>query len=144
LTPKSVLALSMTLHELFTNAVKYGSLSGEAGKVIIGWRRDGALLTLVWREQDGPPVAPPRRRGFGSRMIDALARDLSGAARLDLNLGEGQTSFEAADILRGRGVPFAFLTGYGVQGVRPDLRDAPVLGKPVDPEELRRLLESLN
>jgi CheY-like chemotaxis protein len=75
----------------------------------------------------------------------ALARDSDAElALLDVNLGDGETSFEAADILKARGVPFAFLTGYGVQGVRADLRDAPILGKPVDPDELRRLLEQLS
>jgi CheY-like chemotaxis protein len=62
-------------------------------------------------------------------------------ALLDVNLGEGQTSFEVAETLRARGVPFAFLTGYGLQGVRADFRDAPILGKPIDPDELRRFLE---
>ena len=72
---------------------------------------------------------------------EALARDSEAdLALLDVNLGEGQTSFVAADILRARGVPFAFLTGYGPQGVRADLRDAPILGKPVDPDQLLRLL----
>ncbi len=75
----------------------------------------------------------------------ALAREShADLALLDVNLGHGETSFEAADILRGRGVPFAFLTGYGPQGVRADLRDAPILGKPVDPDELRRLLTGLD
>jgi two-component sensor histidine kinase len=83
LSPKSVLALSMSLHELFTNAAKYGALSTDAGTVAITWTRDGDNLTVVWRESGGPPVAAPRRRGFGSRMIDALARDLNGVARLD-------------------------------------------------------------
>ncbi len=61
-------------------------------------------------------------------------------ALLDVNLGDGETSFEVAAFLRGRAVPFAFLTGYGPDGVRADLRDAPILSKPVDPERLSRLL----
>lgn len=64
-------------------------------------------------------------------------------ALLDVNLGDGETSFQAAEILRRRGVPFAFVTGYGDQGVRPDLRDAPVLSKPIDPQRLARLIEGL-
>ena len=47
-------------------------------------------------------------------------------ALLDVNLGDGETSFATAEILRARGVPFAFVTGYGDQGVRPDLRNVPV------------------
>ena len=62
-------------------------------------------------------------------------------ALLDVNLGNGETSFEAAEILRRRAVPFAFVTGYGAQGVRADLRDAPVIHKPIDPEVLKRFLQ---
>ncbi len=85
LTPKAALALSMILHELFTNAAKYGALSGEAGHVDVAWNRRDDSLDLVWRERGGPPVAPPQRRGFGSRMIEALARDLDGTSRLDFD-----------------------------------------------------------
>ncbi|MGA0601798.1 sensor histidine kinase [Caulobacter sp. KR2-114] len=83
LTPKAALALSMILHELFTNAAKYGALSGESGRVEISWRRLDEGLTVAWRERDGPPVSAPDHRGFGSRMIEALARDLDGVARLN-------------------------------------------------------------
>lgn len=64
-------------------------------------------------------------------------------ALLDVNLGDGETSFQAAEILRQRGVPFAFVTGYGDQGVRPDLRTVPVLSKPIDPSRLARLIEGI-
>ncbi|HEX7759844.1 MAG TPA: PAS domain S-box protein [Caulobacteraceae bacterium] len=83
LTPKSALALSMILHELFTNAAKYGALSNEQGRVSVLWTREAGALELWWRESGGPPVSPPTRLGFGSRMIEALARDLDGVARLD-------------------------------------------------------------
>jgi PAS domain S-box-containing protein len=83
LTPKAALALSMILHELFTNAAKYGALSGESGRLDIGWTRQDDALRLTWREVGGPPVAPPQRRGFGSRMIEALARDLDGSSHID-------------------------------------------------------------
>jgi PAS domain S-box-containing protein len=85
LTPKAALALSMILHELFTNAAKYGALSNEAGTVSITWTRGAETLDLWWRESAGPVVSPPTRRGFGSRMIEALARDLDGVARLDFD-----------------------------------------------------------
>jgi two-component sensor histidine kinase len=78
-------SLVMVLHELATNAIKYGALSGSAGSVSIGWtlRADGAVV-LEWREQGGPPVLPPTRSGFGSRLIhDAVTRQLSGQAMLD-------------------------------------------------------------
>jgi PAS domain S-box-containing protein len=82
LQPKQALAITMALHELCTNAVKYGALSNESGSVTLEWRRtDGPAprLTMVWREEGGPPVSSPARRGFGSRMIErALAQDLKG------------------------------------------------------------------
>lgn len=64
-------------------------------------------------------------------------------ALLDVNLGDGETSFDIAELLKGRGVPFAFVTGYGEQGVRADLRDVPVLSKPIDPRQLARVIERL-
>ncbi|EJL21846.1 CheY-like receiver domain-containing protein [Caulobacter sp. AP07] len=64
-------------------------------------------------------------------------------ALLDVNL-DGETSFAAADILRGRGIPFAFVTGYGEQGVRGDLREAPILSKPIDPRHLARVIKAID
>lgn len=82
LGPKPALAIAMALHELFTNALKYGSLSNESGRVEIEWSAEEAApaqFKLVWTEHDGPPVEPPTRRGYGSLMIEqALARDLQG------------------------------------------------------------------
>ncbi|MEW5686546.1 MAG: HWE histidine kinase domain-containing protein [Pseudomonadota bacterium] len=71
LPPSVSLAVSMALHELATNAVKYGALSGPGGRVGVTWNwRDGAI-DLEWRETGGPPVTPPTRRGFGSRLLGA-------------------------------------------------------------------------
>ncbi len=87
LAPRQALSISMALHELCTNAMKYGALSTERGKVDLHWRvDDGArpYLHIVWRERGGPPVAKPHERGYGSMMIErALAHDLQGHARLD-------------------------------------------------------------
>jgi PAS domain S-box-containing protein len=83
---KSALALAMALHELATNAVKYGSLSSPEGHVRVGWTVDRAegRFDLVWHEQDGPPVAQPTRQGFGSRLVGrSLAGELGGEVRLD-------------------------------------------------------------
>jgi two-component sensor histidine kinase len=80
--------LSLVLHELATNAVKYGALGANEGKVEISWNVGvdavGARrMTLLWREQGGPPVAAPARTGFGSRLIrSALAGD-NGEAKID-------------------------------------------------------------
>ncbi|WP_407523817.1 GAF domain-containing protein [Methylobacterium oryzisoli] len=71
--PRATLSLSLLLHELATNALKYGALSNTIGRVSVRWRversSDEAILVLEWRERGGPPVAEPSRRGFGSRLI---------------------------------------------------------------------------
>lgn len=80
LRPQSAVSLAMIVHELTTNAIKYGALSGPAGRVDIGWEierdpdGDPRRLTMRWTERGGPPVTKPDRKGFGSRLI---ARGLS-------------------------------------------------------------------
>jgi PAS domain S-box-containing protein len=88
LAPKATLALSMALHELMTNAAKYGALSNADGQVRLAWRRTktdaGERLQLTWEEIDGPPVSAPTRQGFGTRLITGgLARELGGEVRLE-------------------------------------------------------------
>jgi two-component sensor histidine kinase len=88
LTPAVALPLGMAIHELATNAAKYGALSVETGQVAVEWQVDpraGAeTLSLFWRESGGPPVAPPSRTGFGTRLIrTSLERELAGEVRLD-------------------------------------------------------------
>lgn len=83
ISPKMALALAMGVHELATNAAKYGALSRDKGRVEIHWRLDGTVepprLTLDWRERDGPPVTPPVRTGFGTRLLEkGLAHELGG------------------------------------------------------------------
>ncbi|MGF9763344.1 PAS domain S-box protein [Microvirga sp. 0TCS3.31] len=86
LKPGMALALSMAVHELATNAAKYGALSVPTGRVSIAWAiipGDPKCLSLCWQERGGPPVAPPARKGFGSRLIErSLASDLSGEVDL--------------------------------------------------------------
>lgn len=84
LPPERVQSMSMVLHELATNAAKYGALSTPTGTVTIDWRAEsGARLVLCWSEDGGPPVEIPERSGFGSRLIGRLARQLGGEARYD-------------------------------------------------------------
>jgi len=87
LQPKAALALSMALHELATNAVKYGALSNGSGRVGVAWevsRHSSERLRFSWRESGGPPVYKPSRRGFGSVMIErGLARELNAQVTLD-------------------------------------------------------------
>ena len=82
--PQTAVSLALALHELATNAAKYGALSGEGGSISVTWSADGGQLAFDWRERGGPPVKPPATTGFGSRMIRrALAIDLGGQVRLD-------------------------------------------------------------
>lgn len=83
LSAKTALALSMAMHELATNAVKYGAWSNADGRVEVTWEtypgESGQRLRMVWREAGGPEVRPPRRRGFGSRLVErGLAAEMSG------------------------------------------------------------------
>jgi two-component sensor histidine kinase len=75
-------AIGMALHELATNASKYGALSTDAGHVDIAWCADG-LFKMNWTEHNGPPVRPPDRRGFGTRVIESMAKQAwCGSARM--------------------------------------------------------------
>ncbi|MGF9764730.1 sensor histidine kinase [Microvirga sp. 0TCS3.31] len=82
------LDLAMALHELATDAVKYGALSNAIGTVDLTWIVDHyhtpPRLKLRWKEKGGPPVDPPSRRGFGTRLIErSLAQDLGGEATIE-------------------------------------------------------------
>ena len=85
---KPALALALALHELATNAAKYGALSCAEGRVDLRWRvtdeGDGPRFRLTWAEMDGPPIpAPPKRRGFGSRLIErSFAAEVGGDVEL--------------------------------------------------------------
>src|SRR5690606_5294544 len=74
LRPAEATSLGMAFHELTTNAVKYGALSVADGCVSVSWDvtggPDGERLRITWRERGGPRVEPPKRRGFGSRLIE--------------------------------------------------------------------------
>jgi two-component sensor histidine kinase len=86
-TARCALTLSMVLHELATNATKYGAWSNPTGVVSLEWQRtrrdDGDWVRLVWRERDGPEVAPPARRGFGSRLIEQSLAGIGGRATVE-------------------------------------------------------------
>ena len=84
LKPKIALAMAMALQELATNAAKYGALSLHSGLLGISWRLEDSRLALRWQESHGPVVAPPLRRGFGSRLIERnLAAELGGEVIID-------------------------------------------------------------
>jgi PAS domain S-box-containing protein len=85
LTPRAANALSLALHELATNAVKFGALSQESGHVEVRWHGFPAGgFELVWTESGGPTVAPPARRGFGSTLLEQVtAREINGSAQVE-------------------------------------------------------------
>jgi PAS domain S-box-containing protein len=84
LEPNAAQAIAVTLHELATNAVKYGALSDSAGKIELRWAQgQGGEVRLVWTEVGGPSVRRPERRGFGSRLIERTLSQFNGVARFD-------------------------------------------------------------
>ena len=114
LEARLALDLSMMFHELMTNAAKYGAMSGSSGKISVNWEvlppcGGDRVLELRWTETDGPPVRPPRRTGFGTRLIKAIAKGLGGdghlvfdpsglqlRATIPLRVGSGKEAKEGA------------------------------------------------
>ena len=237
--PAMAQTVALAVHELATNAVKYGALSTETGRVDLTWSNDSGKLELTWVESKGPTISAPSRRGYGSRAIIAgIERQLGGtvqfdwqesglrcvltvphegktdgartdfAARalenaqaqsiatdpadklvllvedeplvsmmladmlsafghkvdgpynrfndailaaksnnlqagiLDVNLG-GEKTYAVADILTGRKIPFAFVTGYGPDSIVSEFAHAPVLQKPIEAAKLHALLRQI-
>ncbi len=91
LPPAGALSLGMIFHELATNAAKYGALSSPEGRVLVDWSladQTRPRLELTWTELGGPPVTPPDRKGFGSRLIERNVRhDLAGEIEVDYASG---------------------------------------------------------
>ena len=84
LEPTAAQAIAVVLHELATNASKYGALSDAKGRVRLTWARsDDGQLTLRWAELGGPRVDKPERRGFGSRLIEGTISPLGGKVLFD-------------------------------------------------------------
>lgn len=83
----TTITLSLMLHELATNAAKYGALSSSGGRLSIGWTvipsGSGLAIDLHWREEGGPPVEPPRNRGFGSRLLATSAQQMGAQLEIE-------------------------------------------------------------
>jgi len=86
LPPQTAVSLAMIVHELCTNALKYGALSNDEGQIAITWsisQAPASMLQFDWRETGGPPAVPPTRRGFGTRLIErGLSADGDGGVQL--------------------------------------------------------------
>jgi PAS domain S-box-containing protein len=84
LNANSAQAIGLALHELATNAGKYGALSTATGRVDVRWRTDGDTLHMSWTESGGPAVSPPERRGFGTIVMGVMAeRSIGAEVKLD-------------------------------------------------------------
>jgi PAS domain S-box-containing protein len=84
LTPASAQAIGLALHELATNAGRYGALSTDRGRVDVCWKSDGDSFTMSWTERDGPSVSAPKPRGFGTIVMEVMTeRSVDGAVDLD-------------------------------------------------------------
>jgi CheY-like chemotaxis protein len=105
---------------------------------------DEALILLTIRdmlEDLGCEVAASESRSGAA--VAAIGTTAIDAALLDVNLGRDETSYPIADALAARGIPFAFLTGYGSSGLREGYEDRPVLSKPIEDRRLEAVLRSL-
>ena len=105
-SPEAAQTIGLALHELATNASKYGALSGPAGKLAVQWTLEPAngapRFRMTWRERGGPPVDPPEHSGFGRLLIERLTGDKLNATPVLMFAREGVTwTFDAAaaDIL---------------------------------------------
>ncbi len=96
--PRQALALTMALHELCTNAAKYGALSNETGYVELSWKilEGGDRFRLTWHEHGGPTVEKPHRRGFGSMLLErGLKQDLGGDVQIEFRPAGVRCTIEA-------------------------------------------------
>lgn len=85
LKPDKAQTIAVTLHELATNAAKYGALSVPQGRIHVAWTLAGDKLLLRWAETGGPPVTRPTRQGFGTRVIGRMVSQIGGHIRFDWN-----------------------------------------------------------
>ncbi len=115
LKPEAAQSLGLALHELATNAARYGALSNPAGRVAVNWRRlppsDGSGVEVLWAETGGPVVTAPERRGFGRLVIE---RNLSRSLDADVKLTFGAEGVQCRII-----IPPANLAGEPTPGVEP-------------------------
>ncbi|WP_168990568.1 PAS domain-containing protein [Aureimonas flava] len=105
LTAQQALGLSLAIHELATNAAKYGALANETGRVAMSWDVADGAFSFLWTETGGPPVGTPESRGFGSKLIERIVASYFN--------GEGRIDFDPA------GIRFR-LTGAAAAAPEPD------------------------
>jgi two-component sensor histidine kinase len=95
--PRAAEALGLAVHELVTNALKYGALSNREGEVHVSWQANGSaeepIFRVTWREVGGPPVTPPSKSGFGSILIERNVRAALGA-KVEIDYAAGGLVWE--------------------------------------------------
>jgi two-component sensor histidine kinase len=108
LNAAAVQAIGLALHELATNAGKYGALSTDSGRVDIGWAMTDDTFTISWTERNGPPARPPERKGFGTTVIDSMVKRAVGG-EVQLNYASSGLKWHltcpAANALEGTASP---------------------------------------
>lgn len=128
LAPETMLRMALALHELATNAGKYGALAVPGGMVHLSWSLAGNGIRLIWRETGGPTVVPPQGRGFGSDLIAAVAGGEDGAVSVDwrpegvlwtIRLSDGVTAIDRPlATAEARAAPIAIPVQSGLAGCR--------------------------
>ena len=106
LSPKLALTMALLVHELATNAAKYGALSAPAGRLSINWSLANQRLNVTWRESDGPPVSPPSHQGFGTRLFQRALEQFEGKV---------DTAFEPSGLICRLSVVLAVEISEGAQ-----------------------------
>jgi two-component sensor histidine kinase len=119
--PEASMSLVLALHELATNAVKYGSLFGREGRVVVRWTVEGERLSVIWEERQGPAQTPRSRGGFGSRLIPRAMELLPG--------GSFNREFQATGLI------CTLTLRFGPEGpALPEPAEEVALGSPRDTE----------
>lgn len=131
LKPEAAQSLALVVHELLTNAVKYGALSLAEGRTALIWGLESDRLLLRWSESNGPPVRPPGRQGFGTRAIVAsVERQLRGTARFEW----ASQGLECTLSIPCDALDVSHVTPAG--GFKADHDDAPVVPVPISGQRI--------
>ena len=104
--PDLAQALALIIHELGTNAAKYGALSSPNGVVTINWEVANEVVSLTWKESGGPAIETPSKVGFGSTLITSLLTPLKGSATMDFRPDRARvpSEFQSQAVIRARSV----------------------------------------
>ncbi len=113
------------------------------GRRILVLEDEGLIMLTITDVLEGLGCEVVAAEARPEKALDAVGSTPIDAALLDVNLGEGRTSYAVADALAARGIPFAFLTGYGSVSLGPEHETRPVLSKPVDDRSLEAMLTRL-